>query len=216
MVSFWLLRHAILCNLCLVKTEITAQQKNLHSLNSIQHVFFIWLDFYIRSYHHIRGKYSQSQIDSVSDPPLTPSDRLHPLCRSLLLLLCPLVTRCSLRRESPANAQTCLATKDPCPPCWPTSGYLQCKTLNCPCCPTASCPVTLASGTLRTSTRSSPHCQVGAASSVSETLSLGWFERSVWPTLLSLILWIILYLWFWWICWVIFFPSILKIKTNEK
>lgn len=97
----------------------------------------------------------------------TPSDRL-PLCRSLLLLLCPPVTRSTLRRESPASVQTCLATKHPCLPCQPAHGCHRCKAPSCPCCRTASCPVTLASGTLRTSTSLSPPCQVGATSSVSD------------------------------------------------
>ena len=74
-------------------------------------------------------------------------DRLLSLCRSLLLLLCPPVTQSTLHRESPANVQTCLATKEPCPPCWPPSGCLWCKALSCHCYPTATCPVTPASGT---------------------------------------------------------------------
>lgn len=114
---------------------------------------------YLRSHHHVRGKYKVWLTWS-------PSHRLHHLCRSLPLLLrllfCLPATRCSLHKENRANVQTCLVTKKPCHPCWPPSGCLQLKALSCPCCPTASCPVTLASGTFRTSTNSSPLCQVGA------------------------------------------------------
>ena len=92
---------------------------------------------------------------------LNPSDSL---CRSRLLLLCPLVTLSSLHQESPANVQTCPATRKHHLPCRPPSGYLRGKALSCPCCHTASCPVIPASGTLRTSTSSSPLDQVGAAS----------------------------------------------------
>lgn len=122
--------------------------------------------FYSRSYRHVRGKCSKSLY-------FTPSDRLHPLCRSLQLrlLLCPTVTLSTLRRESPASVQTCQAIKDRYPPCWPPSGRLQFKALSCPCSPAASCPVTPASGTSRTSTSSSPLCPVGAASTVRVTSS---------------------------------------------
>lgn len=75
-----------------------------------------------------------------------------PLCRSLLLPppppLPPPASRCTPLRDSPANAQTCLGTRDPRPPCQPRS-------------PSASCPLTRASGTSTRCMSSCPLCQVG-------------------------------------------------------
>ncbi|XP_035806318.1 polyhomeotic-like protein 2 isoform X2 [Amphiprion ocellaris] len=73
--------------------------------------------------------------------------QLLPPCRSLLQLLCPLVTRSTLHRESPVNVQPCLATKDPQLPYHLPRGCLRRKALSITCCPPVSCPVTLPSGT---------------------------------------------------------------------
>ena len=81
-----------------------------------------------------------------------------PLYRRLLLLLCSLVTQSILHKEGPVSVQTCPAIRDPHPLCWLCRGYLWFMALSCL---TASCPVTRASGTWRTSTCSSALCQVG-------------------------------------------------------
>lgn len=115
--------------------------------------------YLLRSHHHVRAQFKVWLT-------LSSSHRLHRLCRSppspLRLLFCLPATLYFLRKESPANVQTCLVTKKPRRPCWLPSGFLQLKALSCPCCPTASCPVTPASGIFRTSTSSSPLYQVGA------------------------------------------------------
>lgn len=85
---------------------------------------------------------------------------LWPLCRSHQLI-CPPAIQATLHWQSPANAQICLVPTIPRTPSRPLHRCLSCKVLSCNRCPTASCRVTPAGGTLRTSTNLSPLCPVG-------------------------------------------------------
>lgn len=85
---------------------------------------------------------------------------LWPLCRSHQLI-CPPAIQATLHWQSPATAQICLVPTIPRTPSRPLHRCLSCKVLSCNRCPTASCRVTPASGTLRTSTNLSPLCPVG-------------------------------------------------------